>query len=368
MASGGELVAHRPAEPSPRRRDAGRLRRAGERRRARRGCGRAGPPARRCCPSVSSRSSSRLAPSSAQASTSSIVSPYLRVSAVSAARRSETRGEPGGVGLEAGGVRRDVAGEVDEQVAQLGEPVGELAGRRVVVADAVERLPRRAGRGQGVGCALLAGERLAGRLGGGAQRVGEPEARLLGGQLGVLARAAGRPPRPRRGRTAAGRPPGRAPAREPTTSASVRSVADQLGPQAGVRRRGGGQRLAAEPVEGGTLGAGPEQAVLVGLAVDRHERLGDLGQRRHRHRRAADPGARAPLRGDVAGEDDLVLLDLTAGVLHGRRGSRRGRRRRRPPRRGPAWRPSARRPGRPGRRAAARARSRPSSCRRRSRP
>ena len=40
--------------------------------------------------SVPSRSSSRVAEASAQASTSSTVSPYLRVSAVSAARRSET--------------------------------------------------------------------------------------------------------------------------------------------------------------------------------------------------------------------------------------------------------------------------------------
>ena len=55
-----------------------------------RGCGRARPPARRSARRCPSRSSSRFAPTSAQASTSSIVSPYLRVSAVSAARRSET--------------------------------------------------------------------------------------------------------------------------------------------------------------------------------------------------------------------------------------------------------------------------------------
>jgi hypothetical protein len=41
-------------------------------------------------PSVSSRSSSRAADCSAQASTSAMVSPYLRVSAVSDARRSDT--------------------------------------------------------------------------------------------------------------------------------------------------------------------------------------------------------------------------------------------------------------------------------------
>ena len=139
------------------------------------------------------------------------------------------------VGLEGGGVGRDVAGEVDEQVAQLGEPVGELPGRRVVVADAVERPPRRAGRGQGVGGALLAGERLRGPS--------RPRCAACRRTRGASPRrrarrpprGAGRPPRPPRGRTAAGRPPGRArePSRPPrrasrsvTTSSAHRAAYD----------------------------------------------------------------------------------------------------------------------------------------------
>ena len=88
---------------------------------------------------------------SAQPSTSSMVSPYLRVSAVSAARRSETRRQPRGVGLEPRGVRRHVGRQVGQQVGELGQPVGELAGLRVVVADGVERRARLGGRRQRVG-------------------------------------------------------------------------------------------------------------------------------------------------------------------------------------------------------------------------
>ena len=46
--------------------------------------------------------------------------------------------QPGRVGLEPRGVRRDVGRDVGEQVGDLGQPVGELAGLGVVVADAVE--------------------------------------------------------------------------------------------------------------------------------------------------------------------------------------------------------------------------------------
>ena len=76
-------------------------------------------------------------------------------------------------------------------------------------------------------------------------------------------------------------------------------------------------RVTAEPVEGRALGPGLQEAVLVGLAVHGDQRLGDLGQRGHGHRGSADPGARAPLGRDVAGQHDLVVLDLAPGLLHG---------------------------------------------------
>ena len=96
------------------------------------------------------------------------------------------RREPGRVGLEPGGVRRDVRGGVGEQVGHLGEPVGELPGLRIVVPDALEQRPG-GGRGaQRVGTPLLAGQGLAGLLGRGAQGVGVAEPGLLRRELDVL--------------------------------------------------------------------------------------------------------------------------------------------------------------------------------------
>ena len=89
-------IASSAARRSPRRpalgpQRAAPCRRARPRRApARRAASRLSARSRSIRPSVSSRSSSRAADCSAQASTSSMVSPYLRVSAVSAARRSET--------------------------------------------------------------------------------------------------------------------------------------------------------------------------------------------------------------------------------------------------------------------------------------
>ena len=88
---------------------------------------------------------------------------------------------------------------------------------------------------------LLARQRLAGLLGGGAQGVGEAEPGLLRGQRGVLPGLRGRPPRSRRGRTAAGRPrgPGRARSRRPRRARArwPRSRRRQLGVRARAARR-----------------------------------------------------------------------------------------------------------------------------------
>ena len=202
-----------------------------------------------------------------QASTSSIVSPYLRVSAVSAARRSGHGGQPGRVGLQAGGVRRHVGGHVGEQVAELGEPVGQPGRLRVVVADAVEQLAGRGDGAQGVRTAVVGGEAVARLLGGGAQRVGEPEPRLLLRQRDVLARlrrdTASISASPKRSRSASR---ARSMA-EATTSASSASVAAQRGVGRGERAPQPQHLVAGEPVERLALGAGLQQPVLVGLPV-----------------------------------------------------------------------------------------------------
>ena len=170
-------------------------------------------------------------------------------------------------------------------------------------------------RRQRVGVAVLARERLAGLLGGGAQGVGVARAAPPRPRAARPRPARGRRPRSRRARTGAGRPPGRARGRwRPPRRARARW------PRAGacsvgVRRQQRGHRLAAEPVERLALGPRPEQPVLVGLAVHRDQRLGDLGQRGDRDRGAADEGPRAALGRDVAGQHDAVVLDLAAGLL-----------------------------------------------------
>ena len=117
-----------------------------------------------------------------------MVSPYLRVSATSAARRSETAASRAGSVSSAGGVRRDVGREVGQHVGELGDPVGELGSLRVVLAHPLERGPGGGDRAERVGPVELARQRLARALGGDPQRVGVAEPGLLGGELDVLAR------------------------------------------------------------------------------------------------------------------------------------------------------------------------------------
>ena len=195
--------------------------------------------------------------------------------------------QPGRVGLEPRGVRRDVGCDVGEQVGDLCQPVGELAGLGVVVADAVEVAAGRRRRGEGVGLVLVAGERLAGLLGGVAELVGEAEAGLLGRQGGVLARLG------LDGLDLAQPEPEQVGLTRPVTSGRHHLVQLPLGgEQTFVERRVVGQerghRVAAEAVQRLALGAGLEQAVLVGLAVHRDQWLGDLGKHGHGDRRPAD--------------------------------------------------------------------------------
>ena len=226
--------------------------------------------------------------------------------------------QAGRVDVQPRGVRGDVGGEVGEQVGELGEPVGQLAGLRVVVADALEGGPRRRGRGQGVGLVELAGQRLAGLLGGGAQGVGEPEPGLLGGERGVLAGL-------RVDRLQlleaeaeqvglAGALPG---ARHHLVELAL--AGHQAGVPLGVRGQQRGGLLAAEPVEGLALRPGLQQAVLVGLPVHGDQGLGHAGQRGDRHGGAADEGAGAALGRDVAGQHHPAVLDLSPDLLDGGR-------------------------------------------------
>ena len=209
---------------------------------------------------------------------------------------------------------------------------------------------------EGVGVALVGRQRLARRLGSRAQRVGVAEPPLLVGQRGVLARlratTASISASPNRSRSAS-RARSRAWA---TTSASSRSTSSSSvcrRPVGGEQARDLGTAVGVQRV---ALGARPEQAVLVGLPVHRHQRLGHLRQLGDRHRGTAHERPRPPLGRHVAGEQHLVALDLApdASTACGHAGQvgRPGPR----PRPGRSCCPTARPRCRPGRRAAGPAR------------
>ena len=167
---------------------------------------------------------------------------------------------------------------------------------------------------QGVGVALVGGERLAGRLGGRAAGCRRGPSRCSSSASAASSPGCGR----HRLDLAQAEP------QQVGLAGPLARGRDHVGELVlGVqqrRRRGRGSRPAAsavgspaEGVEGVALGARLQQAVLVGLTVHGHQRLGHLGQLGDRHRRAPDVGARAALGRDVAGEQHVVVLDLAPG-------------------------------------------------------
>ena len=87
-------------------------------------------------------------------------------------------------------------------------------------------------------------------------------------------------------------------------------------------RRGSARAASASSAPGGgvervALGLGPQQAVLVGLAVHGDQRLAHPRQRRRGHRGPTQEGARAPLGRDLAPEQQVARLDLGAVLVGG---------------------------------------------------
>ena len=378
----------RPARRSPRRRTARRppTRAAeswpagpGELARPARPARRSAAPIRSSSPSSSvSRAAARCAQASTAATSSSpsTSSPYLRISRVSAARRSCTDAEPGRVGVDRRGVGREVGRHVGQQVADLAQPVDQ---RRPAPGRAT---PTCSSAGRAAATSAVASPALV--VGGlGDARAARRGPARRGPQRRRRARAA--PPRPQRGVLArlrvdrldlveaeaqqvgllgplAGRAWSARPARCATAAQLVvrRAVAPSSGTATAV---------AGVPVQRLALPGRLQQPLLVGLAVHRH-----AGRRPARRARPPAPPRRRgcardrPSADTVRADQQHVVVELGAGL-----GARRAPRRR-PAR--PASRPSTdarvgagphRRRGRPGRRAAARGRSPPWSCRRRSR-
>ena len=301
-----------------------------------------------------SSANSRWAETRHHSITSSSVSPYFRVSAVSAARRSETAARRAGSVSSAGGVRRHVGRDVGEQVADLGHPVGELPpprgrARARSPGRAARRPPRRARPGRRV----VGGQRLAGGLGGGAQRVGEPEPGLLGGERVVLARPGCDrldllEPEPEQVGLAG--PLARGAEHLAQLGLDGAQPREALAVALERRRRAG----PGEGVQRVALRLGSQQPVLVGLTVH-----GD--QRRRRRGRARRPGTEAPPRNarerpsaetwrPSSSRPASTSPPCSSAIALERR-RRRGPR----PRRGPRWRRCAPRRCRRDRPAAARA-------------
>jgi hypothetical protein len=81
-------------------------------------------------------------------------------------------------------------------------------------------------------------------------------------------------------------------------------------------------RRAGVAVERGALLRRLEQALLVALAVDRQDVLGELPEHTHRHAEAAEVGPRPPVGADAAAHQERSVVELGARVH--RAGQRRG--------------------------------------------
>ena len=264
------------------------------------------------------------------------------------------------------GVRRDVGRDVGQEIGDLGDPVGQVTGG-----------PRRARARRPAGCRAAATAANASGLPSSddsASRADSAAVRKVSAWPSRCSSSASEVSSPASGATASiSASPNRSRSASRARSRALATTSSSSARSRGARCTARGTPsasvavvVAAVGVEGVALRPRLEQAVLVGLAVHGHQRLGHFRQPRDRHRRATDERPRTPLGGDVPGEQDA-----------GR--PRPLPRPRRPPRRRPAGRRPAATP-RPGRRgcpsapprcrlalrAAARARSPPWSCRRRS--
>ncbi len=143
-------------------------------------------------------------------------------------------------------------------------------------------------------------------------------------------------------------------------------------PRGAIRRPGRGHRLAAEAVERIALRRRRTQTQLVGLPVNDHEIVGEIGED-SRGSGCGRPPWRDRVPRSTRCERGTTPPPPRRRARRRRPPRARARRRVRPPARAtrprppPARLPSARRPSPPAARGAVRDRSRPSSCRRRSR-
>ena len=224
------------------------------------------------------------------------------------------RRQPGWIKVDGRSVRAEIGGDLVEEDADLAQPGCELVELGVVPGRVVEPRDRAGHLGScGSGVVDVAGDCLVRAQRGGDQGLGVSQSTLLDLELVVLGRMRlhlGDLVEPVLQQVElAG----------PLLGVRAQLVESRLdGPQTPERRavlpHHLAERCAGERVERLSLRRGPEQPVLVGLAVDRDQLVGDLGQQRGRNGGSAGERPRPALRGERATQYDDALIETTAGV------------------------------------------------------
>ena len=234
------------------------------------------------------------------------------------------RGQPGRVGVQRLGVGGQFAGHVGDQVAGLGEPVGQPGQRRVV-----QRGPARA-RGRATPSSVTASDastEAAGRIaeqrlvrggGRGVQRVGVAPASPPRPAGSRPRPPPGRSPRPRPGRAAASRPRPRAPVPPWSARRARRGPRGAAGRPAGSRRRAACQlRRRANRSSASRCRPGLSSCCWSACPCTATRSSARQLEQRHRHRTAAGEGPGPALGRHRAAQIERgpVVVELAPGLL-----------------------------------------------------
>ena len=241
-----------------------------------------------------------------------------RVLARQAGERGEAllcRLQPSGVGLDSRGVGAEIGAEVARQVGDLGEALGQGVECRVGTASLVQASPGRGEKRQDIDVVSAIRRR-------------QHRVRALGHALDQIDMSETTDFRLQR-RIFAGDGGDRLHLREAKSEQVgflcplALTPADllDLGADAGQRREGLPVALealssigAGEAVERRALHRRTQQAALVSLPVDGHQRLRQLGQQADRHGAAAGEGPGASLRGQRPPEQQCAVIEVAPGV------------------------------------------------------
>ena len=209
----------------------------------------------------------------------------------------------------------EIGGHVGQQVARLGQPAGQF-GELLIGGRPVERLAGHGDLGErSPGFVVGARDGRERRLGRQPQVVRGLQPQGLGGQRDVLPGFGGHPFDLLQSEAQQIDLPG------PGLSLGAQpGQFGRVGPPFGVElpepAQYDGQVLTGEAIQQLPRPVSGGQALLFGLAVDGDQLLGDRGAHRRRYLSTPDVRPGAAGRGQVPGDDQLVVLQLTARVEH----------------------------------------------------